>query len=48
VIDAEDRSGEIWTRADLFPRSEHECLVWRPNGAAEPFELLLDELLRPI
>ena len=48
VIDAEDRSAEIWTRVDLFPRAERECLVWRPNGASEPFELLLEELFRPI
>ncbi len=48
VIDAEDRSAEVWTRVDLFPRAEKEVLVWRPNGAAEPFEMPLEELFRPI
>ncbi len=48
VIDAENRGAEVWTQVDLFPRTENECLVWRPNGATEPFEMPLEELFRPI
>ena len=48
VIDAENRSAEVWTQVDLFPRAEKECLIWMPNGATEPFELPVEELFRPI
>jgi Uma2 family endonuclease len=48
VIDPEGRSAEVWTQVDLFPRAEKDMLVWRPNGAAEPFELTLEELFRAI
>ncbi|HET6700870.1 MAG TPA: Uma2 family endonuclease [Gemmatimonadaceae bacterium] len=48
VIDADERRVEVWTQVDLFPRAERECLVWRPNGTSEPFELPLEELFRPI
>ena len=48
VIDAENGSAEIWTQVDLLPRTENECLVWRPNGATDPFEMPLEELFRPI
>ncbi len=48
VIDAEAPSAEVWTRVDLFPREEKDVLVWRPTGAAEPFEITLEELFRPI
>ena len=48
VIDAENRSAEVWRQVDLFPRTENECLVWTPNGAVEPFEMPLEELFRPI
>ena len=48
VVNADDRSAEVWTQVDLFPRAERDVLVWRPNGASEPFELALEELFRPI
>jgi len=48
VIDAEHRTAEVWRQVDLFPRTGNECLVWTPNGAADPFEMPLEELFRPI
>ena len=48
VIDADERSAEVWTRVDLFPRAEKDVLVWLPNGATEPFEMGLNELFRAI
>ena len=48
VIDTDDRSAELWTRVDLFPRAEKEVLVWRPNGAGDAFEIELEKLFRPI
>lgn len=48
VIDGDDASAEIWTRVDLFPRTERDTLVWMPEGASAPFELSLSELFRPI
>lgn len=48
VIDADERNAEVWTRVDLFPRAEKDVLVWMPNGAAEPFEMGLNELFRAI
>lgn len=48
VIDADERSAELWTRVDLFPRAEKDVLVWTPDGATEPFEMPLEDLFRPI
>ena len=48
VVDADDRSVEVWTPADRFPRVEGDALVWAPSGADTPFALRLDELFRPI
>ena len=48
VIDADDRSAEVWTRVDLLPRAEKDVLVWMPNGATDPFEIGLEELFRAI
>ena len=48
VIDAENRSAEVWRQVDLFPRTENECLVWTPNGAAEPFEVPHEERFMPL
>jgi Uma2 family endonuclease len=48
VVDGDERSVEIWTPADEFPRVERERLVWSPAGASEPFELHVGELFRPV
>jgi Uma2 family endonuclease len=48
VVDADDGSVEVWTPADDFPRVERERLLWQPRNAQEPFELGLEELLRPV
>ena len=48
VVDADQRSVEVWIPADDFPRFERERLVWRPPGAAEPFALELEALFRTI
>ncbi|MBA3658611.1 MAG: Uma2 family endonuclease [Gemmatimonadales bacterium] len=48
VVDADDRSVEIWTPADDFPVVERERLVWHPPLAPEPFTVSIDELLCPI
>lgn len=48
VIDPANRSAEVWRQVDLFPHTQNDCLVWTPNGAAEPFEMPLEELFRPI
>ena len=48
VVDADERSVEIWTPADDFPAIERERLLWRPSAAREPFSMSLEELFRPI
>jgi Uma2 family endonuclease len=48
IVDGEAREVEVWTPEDIFPRVERERLVWRPEGAGDPFTLLLEELFRPI
>jgi Uma2 family endonuclease len=48
LVDGDERSVEVWTPADDFPRVERERLVWRPSGASEAFELALGELFRPV
>jgi Uma2 family endonuclease len=48
IIDPDERSVEIWTPEQALPSVERERLLWHPAGAAEPFVLALDELLRPI
>jgi len=48
VVDPDERQVEVWWPADSFPVVERERLVWRPAGAARPFELSLEELFRPI
>jgi len=48
VIDADERSVEVWTPSDDFPRVERERLVWRPAGANQPFTLSLEQLFQPL
>jgi Uma2 family endonuclease len=48
VLDADERSVEVWTPGDDFPTIERERLVWAPSGADKPFTLTLEELLRPL
>jgi Uma2 family endonuclease len=48
IVDPDGRQVETWSPADTFPVFERERLVWRPAGAARPFELSLEELFRPL
>lgn len=48
ILDADERSVEIWTPADSFPTIERERLVWHPDGADQPFVLELGDLFRPV
>jgi Uma2 family endonuclease len=48
VVDGEERSVEVWTPDDDFPRVERHHLVWQPEGAAAAFQLPLEQLFRPI
>jgi Uma2 family endonuclease len=48
IVDGEARQVEIWTLEDVFPHMERDRLIWQPEGAAAPFTLSLEELLRPI
>ena len=48
IVDAEERQAEVWTPDAEFPRVEREQLVWHPSGAAQPFGLTLEDLLRPL
>ncbi len=48
VVDGDERTVEVWTPADDFPRLERERLVWRPQAAREPFTLSLEELFGPL
>jgi Uma2 family endonuclease len=48
IVDGDAQRVEIWTPDMQFPAIEHERLLWQPEGAAEPFELRLAELFRPI
>jgi hypothetical protein len=47
-VDGDERQVEVWTPSDLFPRIERERLIWRPEGVAEPFTLLVEKLFQPI
>jgi len=44
IIDADERSVDVWTPDDTFPRVERERLVWHPEGAREPLVIELAEL----
>ena len=48
VVDADDRSVEVWTPRDDFPAVERDRLLWQPAGASEPFDLSLSDLFRPV
>ena len=48
IVDGDEHSVEVWTPAARFPVVERQRLVWQPQGAAEPFELELAELFRPV
>ena len=48
IVDADDRTIEVWTPEVAFPTVERERVVWHPAGAAEPFSLSLADLFRPI
>jgi Uma2 family endonuclease len=48
VVDGDERSVEVWTPSDEFPRFERERLIWHPPGAREPFTLTLDQLFRSV
>jgi len=48
IVDPDERRVEVWTPDDMEPRFERDRLVWHPADAAQPFELSLDELFRPI
>ena len=48
VIDPDACRAEVWTPEATFPTAEASVLPWHPAGAAEPFELSLEDLFRPI
>lgn len=48
IVDPDGRQVEVWTPELQFPRVERERVVWDPEGAGEPLEIRLEELLMPI
>jgi len=48
IVNGDAQQVEVWTPTAQLPRLERERLVWHPTGVAEPFELGLEELFRPI
>ena len=48
VVDADDRSVEVWTPRDDFPAIVRDRLEWQPAGGSEPFLVTLSDLFRPI
>ncbi|MFN2400367.1 MAG: Uma2 family endonuclease [Gemmatimonadaceae bacterium] len=48
VIDADDRSAEVWTPSDRFPRAETKELTWSPADSSTPFLLSLADLFGQI
>jgi Uma2 family endonuclease len=48
VVDADERSVEVWTPGDDFPTVERRVLRWAPAGARQALELDLDRLFRPV
>jgi Uma2 family endonuclease len=48
VIDADERTAEVWTPSDRLPHQERDRLVWMPVGAVTPFILELVDLFRPL
>jgi Uma2 family endonuclease len=48
VVDAEQRQVEVWTPDSTFPSLEREMVSWTAPLAAEPLEIRLETLFRPI
>ena len=48
VVNADDRSVEVWTPEDEFPRVEQRRVEWRVPGGEEPFVVELEDLFRPL
>jgi Uma2 family endonuclease len=48
LVDADDRSVEVWTPESVFPACEREEIRWHPDGAAEPLVIQLAELYRQV
>ena len=46
LVDADDRTVEVWTPESLFPVTEREEIRWHPAGAAAPLVVSLEELFR--
>ena len=44
ILDPESETAEVWTPEAHFPTIERAQLVWRPEGATEPFVAALPEL----
>lgn len=45
IIDAEERSAEVWTPDVQFPVVERERLTWQPDGASAPLVIDIASLL---
>jgi len=48
IVDPDQKAIEEWTPEARFPTVERNRVAWHPEGAAEPFELDLEELFKPI
>lgn len=48
IVDADDRTVEIWTPDAAFPVRETERLTWHPRGATAPLVIQLSEIFAPI
>lgn len=48
IVDPDKRGVEVWTPKDELPQVERDRLTWQPDGAAEPCEIVLEELFRPL
>jgi Uma2 family endonuclease len=48
IVDGDARAVEVWSPDATFPVVERDRVRWHPIGAAQPFELALEELFRPI
>lgn len=48
IVDADERTVEVWTPETQFPQVERERLTWHPAGAAVPFTIELAELFRAV
>jgi len=48
IVDADAQEIEVWTPDLRFPAVERERVVWAREGAAEPCEIELETLFRPL